>query len=93
MTIRKRDDAAGPKKGELGKYIEPSGVVRGDGWGDTSDIGTNPKGTGAYQNEDASFLRQKAPYEAGEESRDVFADVENQSGDDGARPVRSKGQP
>jgi hypothetical protein len=90
--LRKRNDAAGPKKGELGKYIEPSGVKPGDDWGDTSNIGTNARGHGKYT-DDVAPVRNKQPYEAGEGSYSIADELENQSSDSGNRKIRSRGQP
>jgi hypothetical protein len=97
MTTRKRSDDSGYKRGALGKYMPGSGLVRGSAWGDRADIGTDPKGCGAYTSDDVSFLTGKASDTPHDNTwlnqRDIFDEVEGQSSDDGNRAVKSRGQP
>jgi hypothetical protein len=94
MTIRKRNDSVKPGCGIDGS--EGENYTKGGKSPWNSNPGGNfvsPSGAGKYQDEDASFLRNKMPYEATEAARDIFNDVEGQSGDDGNRAVKSRGQP
>ena len=59
MTIRKRNDETGFKRGERGRYIEPSGVRPGSGF-DYGPAGTNPKGCGKYTTDDSRANKQAA---------------------------------
>jgi hypothetical protein len=89
---RTRNDTEGWRKGDLGRYIEPSGVRPGSGF-NYGDAGTNPAGCGAYTS-DESGLTNKVPEETtAPASRDIFDAVEGQSSDSGNRAVRSRGQP
>ena len=94
-NMRYKGDNQGWKKGELGKYIKPSGVKPGDGWGNQADIGTSPKGHGKYTNDDVSFLTGKASdtprTDARLNEREIWAEVEAQQSDDGNRAVKSRG--
>ena len=93
MTVRKRNDAEGWRKGALGKYIDPSGVRPGSGF-NYGGAGTNPKGCGVYTSDDVDFLVNKMPEETtAPASRDIFDAVEGQSSDSGNRAVKSRGQP
>jgi hypothetical protein len=75
---RDRNDSAGWKKGALGKYIEPSGVVRGDGWG-KGGAGAE-KGCGVYQDKDASFLTNKPTGAGTGDTHDILDNVEKNQG-------------
>ena len=94
MTIRKRDDSVKPGKG-----IDGNKDVGYDREHIVSPWNPNPRGNfksprgaGAYQDANADFLTNKQPYEATEESRDLWNDVEGQSGPND-RKIRSRGQP
>ena len=108
MTIRKRDDSYGYKRGARGvsgtkddgfsrEYSQnpwsPNMSKSGGMSGDT----INPKGAGAYTSDDDAPLRQVPDYGLGTvealEGDDIWNAVEGQSSDDTNRAVRSKGQP
>jgi hypothetical protein len=94
MTRRKRDDSAGPKRGELGKYIDHPRVTRrgNTGWSDEG-AGTNPKGQGPYSPDDDNPLRTVQDYQFSGSVRDLMDLVEaNQNpragGNEGTGPVK-----
>ena len=94
MTICKRNDSVKPGcgiDGTLGENYTKGGKSP---W--NSNPGGNfvsPSGAGKYQDEDASFLRNKLPAEAGASSYSILDEVEGQSSDSGSRKIRSRGQP
>jgi hypothetical protein len=93
MTIRKRDDSVKDGCGIDGTEGQSFTKQRTDPW--TSNPKGNDvdeRGANVYQNKNADFLRNKLPYEATEESRDIWNDVEGQSGPND-RKIRSRGQP
>jgi hypothetical protein len=73
---RQRDDSAGPKRGELGKYIDHPRVTRrgNTGWSDEG-AGTSPEGQGAYSPDDDNPLRQGTDIQFSWGTRDIFDDV------------------
>jgi hypothetical protein len=103
MTIRRRDDSIKPGKGIDGDSgsdftkqhrVSPWASNRNDDY-------LSPQGAGAYQDENADFLRNKPPGAGtggtGESlqggSHDIWDAVEGQSSDSGNRAVKSRGQP
>jgi len=94
MTIRKRSDNVKPGMGidgDLGSDYTKKHRV--------SPWASNPKGNdvdergaNVYQDKRADFLRDKQPYDATVTSRDIWSDVEGQSGPND-RAIRSRGQP
>ena len=91
---RSRDDSIKPGCGIDGTEGENfTKVGRVSPWDSNpkgSDVGE--RGANVYQDKNADFLRNKLPYEATEESRDIWSDVEGQSSDSGNRAVKSRGQ-
>jgi hypothetical protein len=94
MTTRKRNDSVkdgvGIDGAEGQRYSREHAVNPWDSNPKGSDV--DERGANVYQNKNADFLRNKLPYEATEESRDIWNDVEGQSGPND-RKIRSRGQP
>ena len=93
MTIRKRNDVVKPGCGIDGDLGENFTKRRTDPWNSNpkgNDV--DERGANVYQNKNADFLRNRPPYEATETPRDIWADVEGQSGAND-RKIRSRGQP
>jgi hypothetical protein len=93
MTIRKRDDSVKPGVGIDKDLGENYTKRRTDPWSSNpkgNDV--DERGANVYQDKNANFLRNKQPYEATEESRDIWNEVEGQSGPND-RKIRSRGQP
>jgi hypothetical protein len=88
MTIRKRNDSEGWKRG-VGAYSQ--GVTLREGRFPDSNPGTSKRGVGAYT-EDEAGLRNTLPDEQTADTRDINADVEGNQPDGGNRAVRSRGQ-
>ena len=102
MTIRKRNDADGWKRGAMGidgrdgdRFTKQYAVDPYDS-NPRGDF-KSPKGAGVYQDEAASFLRRKSANDDPEQgkytlaggARDIFDAVEGQSSDSGNRAVKS----
>jgi hypothetical protein len=94
MSIRKRNDSVKSGHGidgSLGERYSKTGAV--DPW-NSNPRGNfiSKKGVGAYQDADASFLRN-LPANDGtrdmSDATDIWEAVENQSSDSGNRAVRS----
>jgi hypothetical protein len=98
--IRKRRDSDGYKRGALGiSGTEDDNFSREHAvspWSPPKigDGKVNPSGHGKYT-DDESGLRNRLPADptGGEVSRDIWSEVEGQSGDGGNRAVKSRGQP
>ncbi len=85
---RQRNDETGVKRGERGRYIDPSGVRPGSGF-DYGPAGTNPKGTGKYTTDDSGLTNKMPSSGTGDNTRDIYNDVTRNSLDDdpgGSRP-------
>jgi hypothetical protein len=95
MTIRKCDDSVKDGQGIDGSLGQDySRRYRTDPWNSNRKGNyLSKQGAGAYQDRDASFLRNRLPDEASARSRDIWDDVEGQSSDSTNRAVRSRGQP
>lgn len=100
MTVRKRNDADGWKRGAMGidGNLGSNFTKRGgDPW-DSNPKGNfvSKKGAGAYEGSD-SGLTNKLPDEDPDQglytlaggARDIWSEVEGQSSDDGNRAVKS----
>jgi len=104
MTIRKRNDSDGWRRGAMG--------IDGNEGSNFTKRGTDPyrsnprgdylspQGAGAYQEKDADFLRRKSADEDPEQGKytlaggavDILDAVEANQSDDGNRRIRSRGQ-
>jgi hypothetical protein len=93
MSIRKRNDS--PKHGmgidgSLGERYSKTGAV--DPWNSNPRGNFISKGNGAYQDADASFLRNVPPNDGTEDfsdARDIFDAVEANQSDSGNRRIKS----
>lgn len=94
MTVKRHDNSIKPGKGIDGTEGETFSRDHAVSPWSPNSRGNfkSPRGAGAYQDGNADFLNDKKPDEATATSRDIWDDVEGQSGAND-RKIRSRGQP